>query len=225
MYGRFSFVLLAIVFSCQGNGPCYAQENRGKTLGQLIMIGGGLGISNRPVFLDFIEAAGGREKARFVLLPTANLSIESARHFQKELEAFGISENQITVMEVMHTNASLSAKDLTNVDKIDRATAVYMAGGDQVRLVRALTNSDGSDTPLLAAMRRLYHRGGVIAGTSAGASAQSTHMLAASGLPNMLVDEGLDALDFPSLWDKSARWANSFFACESCLMTRPREPL
>ncbi len=80
-----------------------------------------------------------------------------------------------------------------------------MTGGDQVRLVRALTNSDGSDTPLLAAMRRLYKRGGVIAGTSAGASAQSSVMLAASGLPSMLVDEGLDALDYGLTNDSTAR--------------------
>ncbi len=65
-----------------------------------------------------------------------------------------------------------------------------MNGGDQVRLVQTLTNSDGSDTPLLSAMRRLLERGGLIAGTSAGASAQSAQMLAASGLPNMRVDEG-----------------------------------
>ncbi len=108
MYGRFSSVLLAVAFSCQGNGPCFTQENRG----QLIMVGGGLGVSNKPVFLDLIEAAGGREKARFVLLPTANLSIESARHFQKELEAYGMSNDQISILEVLRTNASLSADRL-----------------------------------------------------------------------------------------------------------------
>jgi cyanophycinase len=144
--------------------------------------------------------------ARFVLLPAASLSLDSARHFQRELAVHGIREDQVEILEVLHSNASLSANDPSNVERIDRATAVYMTGGDQVRLVRALTNSDdGSDTPLLSAMRRLYLRGGVIAGTSAGASAQSAHMLAASGLPSMLVDEGLDALDFGLTTDSVAR--------------------
>lgn len=169
------------------------------------MIGGGLGVSNKPVFLDLIETAGGPENARFVLLPTANLSTESASHFQKELEEFGISANQVEVLEILRTNALAATKDPSNVKKIDRATAVYMTGGDQVRLVQALSNQDGSDTPVLAAMRRLYKRGGVIAGTSAGASAQGTHMLAASGLPSMLADEGLDALDFGLTTDSRMR--------------------
>ncbi len=75
------------------------------------MIGGGLGVSNKPVFLDLIETAGGPENARFVLLPTANLSTESAHHFQKELEEFGISANQVEILEILHTNASSATKD------------------------------------------------------------------------------------------------------------------
>ncbi len=169
------------------------------------MIGGGLGVSNKPVFQDLILAAGGTEQARFVLLPTANLSNESAHQFQKEIEEFGVRAEQVEVLDILHTNASTSTKDLGNIKKIDSATAVYMTGGDQVRLVRALTNPDGSDTPVLAAMRRLFARGGVIAGTSAGASALGTHMLAASGLPSMLMDEGLDALDYGLTTDSRAR--------------------
>ncbi len=73
---------------------------------------------------------------------------------------------------------------------------MFISGGDQRRLVRALTHKDGGDTPLLAEIRKLLERGGVIAGTSAGASAQSATMLAVSGLPDMLVDEGFDTLDY-----------------------------
>ncbi len=205
MFHRFAFLFLATSFSCHLWTSCLGQVDGDKPLGQLIMVGGGLGISNKPVFLDLIEAAGGLEKARFVLLPAANLSLDSAHHFQRELEVFGIHKDQVEILEVLHSNASISANDQANVEKTDRATAVYMTGGDQVRLVRALTNSDGSDTRLLSAMRRLYRRGGVIAGTSAGASAQSAQMLAASGLPSMLVDEGLDALDYGLTTDSVAR--------------------
>ena len=55
---------------------------------------------------------------------------------------------------------------------------------------------DGSDTPLLTEIRKVYQRGGVIAGSSAGASAQSATMLAVSGLHDRLIDEGLDTLDY-----------------------------
>ncbi len=205
MLNRFFLAILPLIFSISVATRCCAQSEPKNHPGQLIMIGGGLGVSNKPVFLDLIMAAGGTEQARFVLLPTANLSNESAHHFRKELEEFGVPGNQVEVLDVLHTNASTSTKDPGNVKKIDSATAVYMTGGDQVRLVRALTNSDGSDTPVLAAMRRLYARGGVIAGTSAGASALGTRMLAASGLPSMLIDEGLDALDYGLTTDSMAR--------------------
>ncbi|AMV30708.1 Cyanophycinase precursor [Pirellula sp. SH-Sr6A] len=185
--------------------PVFSQADVRPSNGQLIMVGGGLGVSNRSVFLDLIEAAGGTSNAKFVLLPAASLSLDAAHHFQKELSEFGIQSNQVEILNVLHSNADQATRDPVNVEKVDRATAVYMTGGDQVRLVRALTNSDGTDTPLLVAMRRLYARGGVIAGTSAGASAQSTKMLSASGLPSMFVDEGLDALDFGLTKDTISR--------------------
>ncbi len=94
------------------------------------------------------------------------------------------------------SNASSATRDPAILEMMRSATAIYMIGGDQRRLVRSLTEKDGSDTPLLREMRKLYERGGLIAGTSAGASAQSQIMLAASGLPDMLVDEGLDTLDY-----------------------------
>lgn len=191
----FTYVL-PLAFCLSIFQPLLAQSNAQSSHGQLVLIGGGLGVSNRSVFLDLIEAAGGTSNAKFVLLPAASLSLDAAHHFQKELSEFGIRSDQVEILEVLHSNAVQATEDPDNVEKVDRATAVYMTGGDQVRLVRALTKLDGTDTPLLAAMRRLYARGGVIAGTSAGASAQSKEMLSASGLPSMLVDEGLDALDF-----------------------------
>lgn len=205
MIYRFYLCILAAMIAYNQSPPALGQVVADKPLGRLVMIGGGLGVNNKSVFLNLIEAAGGTQKARFAILPAASLSLESAHFFRAELAEFGVRSDQVTILEVLHSNAPQSANAPKNVAEIDRATAVYMTGGDQVRLVAALRNPDGSDTRLLAAMRRLYQRGGVIAGTSAGASAQSTQMLAASGLPSMLVDEGFDALDFGLTTDPVAR--------------------
>src|SRR5208282_846604 len=51
-------------------------------------------------------------------------------------------------------------------------------------------------TPALLALKDMWRRGGVIAGTSAGAAMQSSRMLSAAGLPDDALDEGMDALDF-----------------------------
>lgn len=164
--------------------------------GPLIIIGGGLRPNNEAVYRELIESAGGVSKAKFVVLPTASISARSAHELCEELELFGLPKHQAEVLDCMEGNFARATTDPVNLEKVRRATAVFLSGGDQRRLVRLLTKPDGSDTPLLAEIRNLRARGGLIAGTSAGASAQSETMLAVSGLPDMMIDEGLDTLDY-----------------------------
>ncbi|MBL8650255.1 MAG: cyanophycinase [Sphingopyxis sp.] len=64
------------------------------------------------------------------------------------------------------------ARDPARVRMIDQADGIFFTGGDQSRLM-SLTG----DTPIEAAIHALHDRGGLIAGTSAGASAQGETML------------------------------------------------
>jgi cyanophycinase len=164
--------------------------------GHLLIVGGGLRPENQPVFEKLIELAGGRAHARFAILPTASINIGDSHEFVKRLELYGIAPEQTDVLDVMEANARVATADPKILEKVRAATCVFLAGGDQRRLVRLLTTSDGGDTPLLSEIRNVLARGGLIAGSSAGASAQSRTLLAVSGLPDMLIDEGLDALDF-----------------------------
>jgi len=65
-----------------------------------------------------------------------------------------------------------------------------MSGGDQARLAEAYHG-----TAVEKELRNLYARGGVIGGTSAGASAMSSLMIV-SGNPEAEVGEGLGLLDY-----------------------------
>ncbi len=56
---------------------------------------------------------------------------------------------------------------------IERATLIWMTGGDQVRLVRAL-----EEAGVAAAIRRRHEAGATVGGTSAGAAALSKAMIA-----------------------------------------------
>jgi cyanophycinase len=58
------------------------------------------------------------------------------------------------------------------IDQLRDAAGIFFSGGDQLRIVSQI-----GDTPLEAMIREIHHRGGVIAGTSAGASVQSDMML------------------------------------------------
>ena len=167
-----------------------------RQMGHLVIVGGGLRPDNRAIFEKMVELAGGRERARFVIIPTASISSQGSHEFCRKLSLYGVTSDRAEVLDVMEHNAVAAARDPLNLEKVRQATCVYLAGGDQRRLVRLLAGSDGRETPLLREIRDVFARGGLIAGSSAGASAQSEQMLAVSGLPDLLIDEGLDALDY-----------------------------
>ena len=64
------------------------------------------------------------------------------------------------------------AGDRSKLETIDDAAAVFFSGGDQLRITSQI-----GDTGIEAKVRALYERGGIIAGTSAGAAAMSDTML------------------------------------------------
>jgi cyanophycinase len=64
------------------------------------------------------------------------------------------------------------ASDREKLSAIDDAAGIFFSGGDQLRITSQI-----GDTGIEAKVRALYDRGGVIAGTSAGASAMSDTML------------------------------------------------
>ncbi|MFN3619029.1 cyanophycinase [Sphingorhabdus sp.] len=64
------------------------------------------------------------------------------------------------------------AMDGSKSQMLENAAGIFFTGGDQLRIVSQI-----GDTPLEAMVHDLHRRGGVIAGTSAGASAQGETML------------------------------------------------
>lgn len=66
-------------------------------------------------------------------------------------------------------SGNTSTTGQANIAIINQADLVYVIGGDQSRLARAFLNDDGSDRPLMAALRARYAAGNFIyAGDSAG---------------------------------------------------------
>lgn len=66
-------------------------------------------------------------------------------------------------------SGNTSTTGQANIAIINQADLVYVIGGDQSRLTRTFINDDGSDRPLLAAIRARYVAGNLIyAGDSAG---------------------------------------------------------
>ena len=157
--------------------------------GHLLAVGGMLRASNSPVYAKFIELAGGQKEARIVIMPTASGSHGSSKRFMSELVALGIPAERISIVGIDKSNYQTTMNDAAVVKPLGEASAVWFVGGDQARIARALFNADGSPSLLMQEVRKVYDKGGVVAGTSAGASILGAQMPTAYGVV-------MDTLDF-----------------------------
>ena len=140
--------------------------------GPLMIIGGAEDkLRKRTILQEFVRAAGGLE-ARIAVIPTAS-SIGS--EVTGVYDALFRREGAADVIAVRPESRD-EAHDPQLVAAVEEATGVFMTGGNQLKLSAIV-----SGTPLGDAIVNAHHNGVVVGGTSAGASIQSSHMLAFGG--------------------------------------------
>jgi cyanophycinase len=137
--------------------------------GPLMVIGGAEDKLRRPTILtDFVAAAGGPD-ARIVVIPTASsLGAEIVEVYDALFRRLGAGE-----VTACRPESREEAHDPDLVKRVEEATGVFMTGGNQLKLSAIICG-----TPVGDAVVRAHERGAVVAGTSAGASIQSSHMVA-----------------------------------------------
>jgi cyanophycinase len=124
---------------------------------------------------------GGHSLGRLAIIPTASLRADSG-DFSLSLAVW--KEFAWGAIDIAHAHSREAASDASVLDVIRNATAVWIAGGDQQRLVDRYQN-----TPVHEELRNLIRRGGVLGGTSAGAAIVSQIMIA-GGITQPVVTEG-----------------------------------
>jgi cyanophycinase len=134
-----------------------------------MIIGGAEDKVGRPTILEEFVAASGGSRARIAVVPTASsLGSEVVEVYDALFRKLGAPE----VLAVRpHSRAEAHDADL--VAELDGATGIFMTGGNQLKLSGIVCG-----TPVGDAIVRARERGAVVAGTSAGASIQSSHMVA-----------------------------------------------
>ena len=142
-----------------------------------IVIGGALRMDNDPVWTRIVQEAGGPGKAHFAVLATAAANPElSAKLIVDALKKHGAQAEHIPVaprMEGVDLQKNLNDPEL--IAKVRASNAVFFSGGAQGFIVDTL-QPDGRRTAMLDAIWDVYRRGGVVAGTSAGAAIMSRVM-------------------------------------------------
>jgi cyanophycinase len=167
---------LALVFASAGAQAADA-GTPDRTKGSLVIIGGGLRANNAEVWQKIVELAGGKG-ARIAVFPTAAGTPErEGRMAADYLKRYGAQAFVVPIAPRLGgTDARKAADDPVLARTVREAAGAFFTGGDQARITATLRRPDGSDTAVLDALWAMYRRGGVIAGTSAGAAIMSSTM-------------------------------------------------
>jgi cyanophycinase len=156
--------------------------------GTVVAVGGALEDDNAAVFRALVDAMPA-DAPGIVVIPAASGSAGgSASRFADALARHGVSRDRVDLVQVAlvddpetpDADESLwrdGGSNPAEIARIERAGLIWFAGGDQARIVATLVRPDGSDTPMLAAIRQRLAAGAVIGGTSAGAAVLGEHMI------------------------------------------------
>jgi cyanophycinase len=146
------------------------------TVGYAVPIGGALRFDNDAVWSRLVQLSGGNGARWVVLATAASDPAHTAAQIVAVLQRHGARAEPIAVAaRLAPADVATEVRNPRWLRKVQAARGVFFAGGAQERIVDALLPG-GQSTPLLEAIRALQQRGGVVAGTSAGAAVMSSVM-------------------------------------------------
>jgi cyanophycinase len=190
-----------IVFSfslgcSQNSSPEFGPKN-----GALVIVGGGIG-DEVSIYEKFVDLAGGNDNAKIVIVPNAG----GRDSYVDSLVTRSWKKRGVKNVKMLFTKDTLEANTEEFVKDLREATGVWFNGGRQWRIVDAYLNTLTYDE-----FHKVLERGGVIGGSSAGATIQGSflargaesgntimiapnpkHLIGFSFLKNSAIDQHID---------------------------------
>ena len=147
---------------------CPAPITKNNERGFIIPIGGGEDRENEMrIHRKFVELSGA-ENAKIVIVPTASQLDNIGPAYETIFRSLGVKK-----VGFLPINSREDCDNPKYATMLDNATGIFMTGGNQLRLSTIL-----GGTLVAQKIRRRNAAGVVVAGTSAGASIMSEHMVA-----------------------------------------------
>jgi cyanophycinase len=144
-------------------------SGNGTSRGALMPIGGAEDkMKARRILSSFLGLAGGAE-ARIAVIPAASTQAGRVGDLYHAL----FCDLGAAAVEIIHVDSRQDAHDGGRVAALAQMSAIFLTGGNQLRLSTLL-----GGTPMGRAIQQHNRAGCVVAGTSAGASILSEHMIA-----------------------------------------------
>jgi cyanophycinase len=125
-------------------------------------------VRDRVILARFVALAGGSDARIAVISTASSLGPAAGELYTRVFGELGGHD-----VRAIHATTRPQANDDTNAAGVRDATGIFLTGGNQLRL-----SSTIGGTRLAQAILERHRDGAVVAGTSAGASAMSSHMMA-----------------------------------------------
>ena len=137
--------------------------------GTVIVIGGAEDkVRDRVILNRFVALAGGSDAVIAVISTASSLGLEAGERYKGVFSELGVKQ-----IRPLHAVTRAQSNDESVARAVRDASGIFLTGGNQLRL-----SSTIGGTRLAEAILERFREGAVVAGTSAGASAMSSHMIA-----------------------------------------------
>jgi len=180
-------LVLSLTFGLAAQAPVPAGPTEyGPANGALVIAGGAL--KDAAIYQKFIDLAGGPE-ANFIIVPTAGGNKNARgeiRAYKEETVIAPWLARGLKNVKMLHTHDKKIADTEEFVKDLKQANAVWFDGGRQWNIVDSYAG-----TRTYAEFHKILERGGVIGGSSAGATIQGDYLVrgAVSGAAVMMSPE------------------------------------
>lgn len=147
----------------------FAAENK-SNFGKLLIIGGAEDrVHDKLILKRFVELSGGENSKIALIVAASSDPAAVAQTYSQAFAELGVA--QFSVVPLLSHDDAFKPEI---VEQLQTADGIFMAGGDQSRLMACLW-----ETPAQKMLHRAFHvRGACVAGTSAGAAVMSRQMIA-----------------------------------------------
>jgi cyanophycinase len=136
--------------------------------GKLFVIGGKVDREgDRTILREFVREAGGAEARIVVMTVATDQPQESGEDYREAFRGLGVTD--VCVVDVSRRKDAFNQGSL---NAIERATAVFFTGGDQLHITALL-----GGTEMDRIIKQRFGKGLVLGGTSAGAAMMSNSMM------------------------------------------------
>jgi len=168
------FLLILTCLLLESTARADGDTTYGPSKGALVIVGGG-NAEGTGIMERFIQLGGGAERGKFIIVPTAagNKNADgSIKHYGEQQVVAGWKRRGVKNVVMLHTADPKVADTDEFVRPLLDATAVWFDGGRQWNIVDSYAG-----TRTLTEFQKVLERGGVIGGSSAGATIQGDYLV------------------------------------------------